>query len=398
MTTQTPSLQRLKKPKQYSSVSIYNAGGNLSARWYVYYSFRNPQTGYLERQPSIYMNINDYDTLRERNKAAKIVQTALENILKSGYSPFEQNTETPKQPLATDKTVVASIDFTLTLSEKMLSATSYTDYKSRVNQFKAWLLQNNLGNAAMADITHETVMQFLNEVLQRSSARNRNNTRAALSSMYKILLANKIVKVNLLEHIDKLRSVPKKNKTYTTKQEESILTLLQEKDPLLLLFVQFISFNLLRPIEVCRLKVSDINIKDRVLRVQTKNQSVKTKIIPEVMLNNLPDLSCYTTTDYLFTPTGVGAWDTKEINRRNYFSNRFKKIKDALQLGEEYGLYSFRHTYITKLYRELRKTASPFETKSKLMLITGHTSMTALEKYLRDIDAELPEDYSDLLR
>jgi hypothetical protein len=28
------------------------------------------------------------------------------------------------------------------------------------------------------------------------------------------------------------------------------------------------------------------------------------------------------------------------------------------------------------------------------MLITGHTSMSSLEKYLRDIDAELPEDYS----
>ena len=35
--------------------------------------------------------------------------------------------------------------------------------------------------------------------------------------------------------------------------------------------------------------------------------------------------------------------------------------------------------------------------KSDLMLITGHTTITALEKYLRDIDAELPEDYSNLL-
>ena len=61
-------------------------------------------------------------------------------------------------------------------------------------------------------------------------------------------------------------------------------------------------------------------------------------------------------------------------------------------------MYSFRHTFITKLYREMRKTSSQFETKSKLMLVTGHSTMTALEKYLRDIDAELPEDYSNLLR
>ena len=32
------------------------------------------------------------------------------------------------------------------------------------------------------------------------------------------------------------------------------------------------------------------------------------------------------------------------------------------------------------------------------MLITGHSTMSALEKYLRDIDAELPADYSELLK
>jgi hypothetical protein len=46
----------------------------------------------------------------------------------------------------------------------------------------------------------------------------------------------------------------------------------------------------------------------------------------------------------------------------------------------------------------MRKTLSPFETKSKLMLITGHHTMVFLENYLRDIDAELPEDYSDLIK
>ncbi|MEE9407349.1 MAG: hypothetical protein V3V28_04650 [Polaribacter sp.] len=37
------------------------------------------------------------------------------------------------------------------------------------------------------------------------------------------------------------------------------------------------------------------------------------------------------------------------------------------------------------------------EAKSTLMPITGHQTMVALEKYLRDIDAELPEDYSNML-
>ena len=79
------------------------------------------------------------------------------------------------------------------------------------------------------------------------------------------------------------------------------------------------------------------------------------------------------------------------MDRRDFYSKRFKKnVKQKFDLGIDYGLYSFRHTYITKLYRALVKESSPFEAKSKLMLITGHLSMSALEKYLRDIDAELP--------
>jgi len=66
-------------------------------------------------------------------------------------------------------------------------------------------------------------------------------------------------------------------------------------------------------------------------------------------------------------------------------------------LGVDYGLYSFRHTFITKLYRDFAKTKTPFEAKSKLMLITGHSTIGVLDKYLREIDAELPEDYSKSL-
>ena len=56
-----------------------------------------------------------------------------------------------------------------------------------------------------------------------------------------------------------------------------------------------------------------------------------------------------------------------------------------------------KYTSITKLYRNDREEHSPNEAKGRLMQVTGHTSMSALEKYLRDIDAELPEDYSTML-
>lgn len=386
--------------KQYSGPYIFNAGGNLNKRWYIYYSFRNPQTGYLERQPYIDMGINQHKTVSERTKAARILQQSLKNLLENGFNPFNAEKEETNSVRVhnINKSVTEAIEFALEIAKKTMAETSYNDFKSRVSQFKEWLVNLNLGKSKMSDIEVEYILDFLNSILKRSSPRNRNNTRTSLASLYKIFVSNKIVTVNLIEDIDKLHAIPKKNKTYSLDQEEKILKLLKETDPVLDLFVKFISINLLRPIECCRLKIRDIELRDKVIRLQAKNHLVKTKIIPDILYKDLPDLSRYNLDDYLFTPTGPGKWNIGEVNKRNYFSERFKKIKDQLKLGNEYGLYSFRHTYITKLYRELRKEYAPFETKSRLMLITGHSSMDALEKYLRDIDAELPEDYSNLLK
>ena len=167
----------------------------------------------------------------------------------------------------------------------------------------------------------------------------------------------------------------------------------------MLLYIKFVSYNFLRPIEVNRLKIGDINLKNKTIQFKAKNSPLKTKIIPDLLLNDLPDISKMKKAHFLFTPEQLGGtWETTEDNKRNYFSKRFKKVvKDHFGLGKDYGLYSFRHTFITKLYRELVKGSSPFDAKSRLMQITGHSSMTALEKYLRDIDAELPEDYSAML-
>lgn len=93
-------------------------------------------------------------------------------------------------------------------------------------------------------------------------------------------------------------------------------------------------------------------------------------------------------------------WNVKQrkIIAGTFFSKRFNEVvKKEFGLDKDYGLYSFRHTSITRLYRKFRETLSPQIAKSNLMLITGHATISALDKYLRDIDAELPDDYSSFL-
>lgn len=419
----------LEHTTQFSEPKIFDADGDLTKRWYVYFSYRNPETGKLQRMKNIYGKTNRFKTKTERYTALNLYRKRLLKLLKEGYSPFQDNTELHKnkqnpktvqpnnikieQPesLVEEASIIKpksandlvsvkeAFDKAILLKTNIVSTTTLSDYKSRINQFQKWLLNHYNMVAHINQINKKMVVEFLNHVQLSTSPRNRNNYRTVLSSIFQVLEDNEIITKNFISQIKAIRSKPKRHKTYSPKEQESIFDYLEKNDKLLLLYIKFISYNMLRPIEVCRLRVKDIDIEERKLRFQAKNKVLKTKIIPDILIKELPDLTSLEINDLLFTPDGIGGkWDAKLVNRRDHFSKRFKTvIKDKFGYNENYGLYSFRHTFITKLYRGLRKELSTNEAKSKLMDITGHTTMTALNKYLRDIDAELPEDYSELL-
>ena len=215
-----------------------------------------------------------------------------------------------------------------------------------------------------------------------------------------MLKNNELVEENYIPTIPVLKSKPTRNKTYTLKEQENIFNYLEKKDPNLLLLIKFVSYSFMRPIEVCRLRIKDLNLETKTVEFKAKNSQLKTKRLPQILLNDLPDLSQLEKESLLFTAEKIGGfWDANETNRRDHFCKRFKSVvKDHFKFNEDYGIYSFRHTFITKLYRELIKSMTPEVAKSKRMLITGHTTLDALKKYLRTVDAELPADYSELFK
>lgn len=400
----------------------------LSKDWYIYYKFIDDSTGKLKRMPNIKGGCNRYKTKKDRIKILSLLRDTLESFLEKGFNAYMdpdlsilelENSNTNKNktssalPLSTSKEIVVipepttiepqlpvlsikeAFNYALKIKKKSLNDTSYINFAGRINRFKKALDEN----APITSLTRKQTNEYLNGILESTGARNRNNSRIDLSSLFEVLANDEIIPENFIKKINILKTKPERNKTYTPDMQQNIYSYLEKNDPILLLFIKFISYNFLRPVEVCRLKVGDLDIKDKKLYVRAKNKAVKIKIIPEILISDLPDLSNMNTDDFLFTPSKIGGeWIATENNRRDYFSKRFKTIvKDHFKLGADYGLYSFRHTFITKLYREIRKSYTPFETKSILMNITGHSTMTALELYLRDIDAELPEDYSHLL-
>jgi integrase len=379
---------------KYSEPEIYTGNGDLSKRWYVYFSFRNPVTKYLERMPNIY--VSNKLGKKERLELLKIYKNNLFDMLKNGFNPFDvDNSIEEIKPFSIDE----AFKFALDLKKEVLGAVSYSNFKNRIKKFEAWLNKNGFEKRNINSVNKKVVNTYLNEVLVRTSARNRDNTRTDILGIFQVLEDNEIILANIVKNTKILGSKPKKNKSYSSTQEAAIFEWMQANNQLMLLFVKFVSYNFLRPVEVCRLKIEDIDLIDKTIRLRTKTDDYKIKILPHILIDDLPDLSKYDNQSFLFGRTGFGQfWDSVENNRRNEYSKKFKKIKDNFGLGEDYGLYSFRHTFISKLYNIFIKEMTPDEAEAKLMLITGHATRKALQEYLRDIDAYRPEDYSKHLK
>ncbi|PIB31426.1 tyrosine-type recombinase/integrase [Maribacter sp. 4G9] len=318
--------------KKFTEPKIYHGGEDfdLSKRWYVYYSFEHPTkkddkgNPVLKRQTSITLKVNQgYKAKKERLFHLQLIRDALHQMLKDGYSPYIEKVDGKIMAY----TAESALDFALKLKKSLLSETSIRDYRSRLGRFKGYLKEHGLLQRNILDIDKKVVNGHLNEIQKTSSARNRNNTKVVLGALFSVLEDNEIIPRNFIHNIKKLKTNPKRNKTYSLDIVDGLYDFLKDNDPQLLFFIKMISYNFLRPIEVCRLKVGDINIGQKELQVRAKNKLVKTKIIPDQILDELKKLELSNADHFLVSPEGVGPWDTTETNRRNYFSKRFKKAK-----------------------------------------------------------------------
>lgn len=355
----------LSNKKLFSAPKIYNANGNLSERWYVYFSFRNPSTGKLERMQNIYGKTNVYKTKEDRLAILSSYRRNLLKLLKEGYDPFKDNTDlflkskenannSIVEPTQTKKssnnkkeisetvietpkmTLRDAFDFGLKLKEKAVNPRTLEAYTQKANALIKWVSKNRPKIKTIDQLDKKTVLDFLNTILIKSSPRNRNNYRVEISSIMEILEENDIMTINLMKKIKVLKTKPERNKTYSLEMQENIFSYLETKDPILLLYIKFVSYNFLRPVEVSRLKIKDINLLTKTIQFKAKNSPLKTKIIPKILLAELPDLSKLDKELLLFTRHKIGGeWEATENNRRDYFSKRFKTVvKEHFNLNQ----------------------------------------------------------------
>ena len=142
--------------KNFSSPKIYNANGDLKKRWYVYYSYIDPQTGKLQRMKNICVTCNSYKTKEDRLSVLTQYRKKLLSLLQEEYNPYEYNpvlydkrlhsepifVSVPKMPVAVFEdpkmTLKAAFDLALKLKKKLINPKTKSNYQNRIDNLLKW--------------------------------------------------------------------------------------------------------------------------------------------------------------------------------------------------------------------------------------------------------------------
>ncbi|ARV05578.1 hypothetical protein BTO04_02185 [Polaribacter sp. SA4-10] len=373
--------------------------------WYVKYFYRDPETGKLKefREKK---GINRINSISLRTKAIKNLQKAVVRYLQLGYSPFDTVQGSVKTTL--DKTFYSAkdaLELAIEQKSKIWSASTKNICVISINVFIRFLKKNNLYESDIKAITKRHIIIFLNELGKDKNitinSTTRNNYRKNLCSIFGQIADDEIIVTNFIEKIPILKEKPQKNKPFTKQQIKEIKEHLLTHDPYLYLFIKFVMYGFFRPVEVVRIKVKDINLDRNTISVKSKTEEsianvvYITKQLKETILQM--DLQHVNLEYNLFTVNSTPAiWNVSDTRKRTWFGTRFLKVKRKLNLNENYGIYSFRHTAAIDLFTTYQKQGlTDLEAKHKMLPITRHKSIDSLNKYLRDIGASLPKDYSD---
>ncbi len=399
-------MEKLYSPAKLQKTFINGKPAIIAGKeWYVYYYFRNPTTGKMQKFKPTKTYINKHKTIKERTEAGEAWVKAWNLLLENGFNPFTKEgviEKTEPSYMIKSFTIVAALEYAYDNKIGEWEPATISDYKTRKNLFIQWLTSNNLKLIDVKEFSDVHFIAFMNWLVSPEGRNvgktSQDNYKRCLSSLFGKMVKDKIITKNPVD-FQTSKDEPVKNTPFTGYEVAEIKKYLLQHDLQLYYFILFVIYEFLRPVEIIRLTAGDINIKNKTLSVKTKtsNKSVKKLIVPIVKHLESIHIDTLPKKAHLFTNTNkIEIWEAKEKTKVDHFGNRFKKVKKTLNFNGDYGIYSFRHTAALDLYHSFTKSGLLHrEAVAKLMPIIGHKNESTTEKYLREVQEMLPKDYGE---
>lgn len=346
--------------KPYKSAVIRKPQDN---KWYVEYSFRNPDTKKFERI-KVYENINRLKG-DEREAYADELRQAVDHFLKLGYNPFEEYE--PMQVAVKNWTVIQGLNyFKQSLPDLGLRKRSIQTYESVLRMLYKEL--DPVKDQHIKDLTKQQISIALLSAKKRNSWCNttfNNNLTFVIAILNKLIDVDAgILEINPAERIKPLPQTITKHRYFDDATFDKIK---ENASTELLAFIMFLYHTGTRPNEARQLTDQHI-LRDR-----------KLLFIPASISKNKKDdyvpLSGYILSNYV-TKGGLFKQSV------NYYGRKFRELKNSLKLQKDFTLYSIKHTAAIAM---AKKNVPPYE----MMKFFRHSGLDITMAYLRQLGQEI---------
>jgi integrase len=351
---------------------LCDRNGDLSKKWYIELSQRNPADGQMSRKRFEKFgdcNINDLVDEKSRRELAQKIIDDINHRLHSGWTIFNDVSETVredqlqyavtakfyKKKVETNNNYSCWVSLYIedVLNKQDLSKDSMDTYKGRYRVFGNWLCANDLSLYDLSAISNEVMIRFF-EFLKNERklcAHTYESYRYLLYSLFEFVLKKGGISYNPVYDIpENWRIVDNGAERIVKEDLDKLMKAIDDCDPQVGLACRFEYYCGMRPgYEIRLLKIGDIEFRKNCSRVVVTSENSKTGrlrkvIVPDIFLeylNRVWHIETYDKELYVFGRNGEPG--ILPLGK-NTLRDRFNRIKNRLGLPVYYKFYSMKHT------------------------------------------------------
>lgn len=322
--------------------------------WYAYYFFENPETLNFDRIKERF-DINRIKNLSDRRIYGEELVKFLNTELEAGFNPFTDERPEPAGKRAEPKHSITTIlQRVLEIMLQDCASSCTKTYKQMHARFGRWLKSEEIENVPIDDIDGEAVKRFQKWMFDdRLAKKTINSSISHMGLFWDTAIESKFVSANPFRSIAPVKK-RKGGDSEVDLYEPITLTELRIIFDWLnsngyrcfVRFLAFIYYAWARPVEITRLKISNIDLEAGVIvfrKGDTKNdKGANVQIVPQLkaILEEM-NLSSYPRGAYLFS--GPRFMPDSAMKDSNEISILWRElVQDGLQIRKK--MYALKHT------------------------------------------------------
>ncbi len=331
--------------KKIFAVKKYSEVSQLLTRWYVKVKVPCYVTGTFKWK-KCYGDINKYTTIDERIAAMDELESHI--LLTQDYKNVQggRSVGYVYEGFVTD--IVFQLKKVLDLRKFAIRLSTQRKYAGQIKNMQDWLKLNGKLKLPVATLSQDDAACFFNYLMvdKKLSNVSYNSHLQMLKTFYKILMEQEVCTKNPFAGLRTLPKMCTPSLYYSDTQKKHLGEILERTDKNLFHFVQFIYYCFIRPNEIRHLKIKDINVGERKIKIDasfSKNKKTQFVSIPSQLVTTLLEMriSEYDKEFYLFGSRGL---PSKEMIGENTMKTRHRNILIANGYSLQHKLYSWKHT------------------------------------------------------